>query len=144
MLASSDDETTAPCSGPMNAYIGDRVRLARKRLGLSQGYVGHYLKVSYQQVQKFEKGINRISAEQLAILARVLGVPVHFFYQDMPTEYHMGGSPIAPADELPPVEKDVLFSPETHDLIRRYYAVEDTKKRRLFLSLLKAMNGCHS
>jgi transcriptional regulator with XRE-family HTH domain len=122
---------------PINAYIGSRVRMARKRLELNQSYVGYYLKVSYQQIQKFEKGINRLSAEQLAILARILGVSIQYFYQGMPPEY-LANPSIDKPDNMPPMPEDIMCKEETHELLNSYYAVEDNHQRLSLLNMLKA------
>ena len=124
---------------PIDVYVGERLRLARNMRGLSQTYLGNCVDVSFQQIQKYETGANRISASKLAWFARILGVQVHFFYQGLPTEYHNGGSPIAPPDDMPPVAKDVLFRRETRRLINLYYAIEDNKQREAFINILKTM-----
>jgi transcriptional regulator with XRE-family HTH domain len=124
---------------PIDAYVGERLRLARNMRGLSQSYLGDCVDVTFQQIQKYETGSNRISASKLAWFARILGVPVHYFYQGMPTEYHNGGPPVAPPDDMPSVAKDVLFRRETHKLINLYYAVEDDRQREAFINILKTM-----
>ena len=66
----------------MDAHVGTRVRLRRMLLGMSQEKLGEHLGLTFQQVQKYEKGVNRIGASRLFDLARVLGVPVQFFYDE--------------------------------------------------------------
>src|SRR6188472_1002835 len=71
-------------ANPMDVHVGARVRLRRMLLGMSQEKLGEKLGLTFQQVQKYEKGINRIGASRLYDLAQVLGVPVQFFYEDAP------------------------------------------------------------
>ena len=71
---------------PINDHVGRRVRLARKAAGLSQTEVGAALGISFQQIQKYEKGANRISAARLLRLAALLNVPVTFFYEQLPDD----------------------------------------------------------
>ena len=124
---------------PIDIYVGDRLRLARTMRGLSQSYLGSCVDVSFQQIQKYETGANRISASKLAWFARLLGVPVDFFYQGLPVEFHNGGPPIAGADLIHEASKDVMFNAETRDLVANYYAMTDKNQRHKFLSLLKSI-----
>lgn len=130
MLDSSNDNRI----NPINAYIGSRIREARQRLGLSQGYIGHYMGVKFQQVQKMEKGTNRVSAVQLMILTRVLGVPFSYFFQDMPAEYLQRLSNSYP--DLPPLPEDIMSKGETLELLNSYYAMSEND-RQSFLNMLK-------
>jgi hypothetical protein len=69
---------------------------------------------------------------------------VHYFFQNMPTEYHGGGSPIAPPDDMPPLSKDVMFMRETHRLINLYYGLKENKQREAVLSFLETISNGHS
>lgn len=122
---------------PIDIYVGGRLRLARNMHGLSQSYLGSCVDVSFQQIQKYEMGTNRISASKLAWFARLLGVPVYFFYQDMPTTYHNGGPPIAPSSNEPEILSSDLFGHETQKLVRLYYAIKDSKLRGAFIGFLQ-------
>ena len=70
-------------ANPVDIHVGNRVRLRRTLLGLSQESLGEALGLTFQQVQKYERGANRIGASRLFDLARVLGVPVTYFYEEM-------------------------------------------------------------
>src|SRR6478752_10537797 len=72
-------------ANPMDVHVGSRVRLRRMLLGMSQEKLGEHLGLTFQQVQKYEKGINRIGASRLFDLSQVLGVPVQFFYEEAPS-----------------------------------------------------------
>src|SRR5450755_3783219 len=71
-------------SGPVDNYVGSRVRMRRMTLGLSQAKLANNLGITFQQVQKYEKGTNRISASRLQALSEVLQVPVQFFFKGLP------------------------------------------------------------
>ncbi len=90
------EERSSRRPNPIDAHVGSRVRLRRMLLGMSQEKLGEHLGLTFQQVQKYEKGVNRIGASRLFDLAHVLGVPVQFFYDDVPT----GGAESAASDWL--------------------------------------------
>jgi transcriptional regulator with XRE-family HTH domain len=71
---------------PIDVHVGARVRLRRTLLGMSQEKLGEALGLTFQQVQKYERGVNRIGASRLFDLSRVLDVPIGFFFDDMPPE----------------------------------------------------------
>ncbi len=123
---------------PIDAYVGERLRSARNMRGLSQGYLGSCIGVSFQQIQKYEGGTNRISASKLAYFARQLGVPVYYFFQGLPSECLGGGEPIAP-DPLFSIPIHLLDHPETAKLIDAYYAVHDRKQREAFVNILQGL-----
>ncbi len=75
---------------PIDVHVGSRVRLRRTLLGMSQERLGEALGLTFQQVQKYERGVNRIGASRLFDLSRVLDVPISFFFDDMPGQ--VGGS----------------------------------------------------
>src|SRR3990170_8436401 len=81
---SETKERNARRPNPVDAHVGTRVRLRRMLLGMSQEKLGEHLGLTFQQVQKYEKGVNRIGASRLFDLSHVLGVPVQFFYEDAP------------------------------------------------------------
>src|SRR5215467_3508159 len=85
------DEKSSRRPNPIDVHVGSRVRFRRMLLGMSQEKLGEKLGLTFQQIQKYEKGINRIGASRLFDLAHVLGVPVQFFYEEAPA----GGEPEA-------------------------------------------------
>src|ERR671927_173554 len=110
---------------PIDVRVGARLRLRRNMLGLSQEKLGEAIGLTFQQVQKYERGANRIGASRLYELSRVLDVPVSFFFDDTDPvrALAMGGFAEPPAETF---EADPLRHPETFDLIRAYFAIEDT------------------
>src|SRR5258708_773227 len=129
--------TKAP--NPVDKYVGSRVRMRRDMLGLSQEKVGEALGLTFQQVQKYEKGANRIGASRLHELAGILDVPVAFFFDDMDPVR----APAIPGGFAQPLgghEEDPLHWPETVELVDAYYAVEDAAVRRRLLDLARALD----
>jgi transcriptional regulator with XRE-family HTH domain len=124
---------------PVDVHVGSRVRLRRNMLGLSQEKLGEAIGLTFQQVQKYERGANRIGASRLHELSRVLDVPVSFFYDDVdpvraeaiPAGY------AAPAQ--PAAESDPLHKRETRELIDAYYRIDDIAVRRRLFDLAKAL-----
>jgi transcriptional regulator with XRE-family HTH domain len=120
---------------PIDAHVGARVKLRRTALGMSQTELGNALGVTFQQVQKYERGANRIGASRLLDIAHVLEVPISFFYEDV--------SPVrTPPAEGWRADNDILEHPETKQLVAAYYAIADAKIRRQLRSLSKALANC--
>ena len=78
------DDRSSRRANPVDVHVGSRVRLRRMLLGMSQEKLGEHLGLTFQQIQKYEKGINRIGASRLFDLSKVLAVPVQFFYEELP------------------------------------------------------------
>ena len=113
---------------PVDIHVGARVKLRRVLLGLSQGQLGDAINLTFQQVQKYERGANRISASMLHHIAQVLDVPVSFFFDDMTDDY-----------KLPPAQADdTMTLSESVELIRHYYGIPEAVRRQVF-QLVKAM-----
>ena len=130
--------------GPVDVHTGEQVRLRRKLLGMTQTGLGDALGLSFQQVQKYERGVNRIGASRLLDLARLLDVPVNFFFEDMPTAV----AAISPATKgrgkakkLPGYEPDLMVKRETLEFVRAYYEIEDANVRQRVRELTKAMGA---
>jgi transcriptional regulator with XRE-family HTH domain len=132
-------------SSPIDVHVGGRIRLRRTLLGMSQERLGEALGLTFQQVQKYERGTNRVSASRLFDLARVLDVPISFFYDDMP-EAIGGVGPSGPraasgfADAQDAFGHDeALHRRETLELVRAYYRIADPALRRRLFDLIKTM-----
>ncbi|MCZ6743152.1 MAG: helix-turn-helix transcriptional regulator [Alphaproteobacteria bacterium] len=126
----------------IDVHVGSRVRLRRNLLGMSQEKLGKAIGLTFQQIQKYERGVNRVGASRLYHLGLALDVPVSFFYEDLSAEAagrgkrRARGLGEAPASALEP---DSLSKRETVELIRAYYRVTDPKLRKRVLDLLKAL-----
>src|SRR5689334_22090465 len=123
---------------PIDVLVGTRLRLRRSMLGLSQARLGEAIGLTFQQVQKYERGANRIGASRLHELSRVLDVPISFFFDDTdPVRAPaMGGFAEPPAEAF---ESDPLRKRETVELIRAYFSIEDATVRRRLLDLAKSL-----
>jgi transcriptional regulator with XRE-family HTH domain len=133
-------------ANPIDIHVGSRVRFRRMLLGMSQEKLGERLGLTFQQVQKYEKGINRIGASRLFDLAQVLGVSVQFFYDDAPlpepraieTEAPAAdGQQQRPADEHSIVE--FLRSRDGLELNRAFVRISDIKARRAIVDLVRSL-----
>jgi transcriptional regulator with XRE-family HTH domain len=128
---------------PIDVHVGSRVRLRRTLLGMSQERLGDALGLTFQQVQKYERGVNRIGASRLFDLSRVLDVPISFFFDDMPDA--MGGSATAMrrglglSESQDGFEDDTLHRRETLELVRAYYRITDPAVRKRVFDLIKSL-----
>ncbi len=129
-------------SNPIDAHVGSRVRQRRMLLGMSQERLGKAVGLTFQQIQKYERGINRIGASRLFTLSKVLSVPIMFFFEEMPRALAAAGAKARGfADSSVTFESDPMASRETAELIRAYYGIGDAKQRRRVLELLRSMAG---
>jgi len=127
---------------PVDLHVGSRVRLRRTLLGMSQERLGNAVGLTFQQIQKYERGANRIGASRLYDMSRVLDVPVQFFFDEMPVETVAEGyQPISggaePSNAAP--EQDPMAKRETLELVRTYYRIPNATLRRKLFELAKAL-----
>jgi transcriptional regulator with XRE-family HTH domain len=127
---------------PIDIHVGKRLRLRRTLLGMSQERLGELLGLTFQQVQKYERGANRIGSSRLFELGQILDVPVSFFFDDLPEAATGGyprlglaeeGAPFEHGDDLP------LDRRETLELVRAYYRISDPAVRKRLFELAKAL-----
>jgi transcriptional regulator with XRE-family HTH domain len=130
-------------ANPMDVHVGSRVRLRRMLLGMSQEKLGEHLGLTFQQVQKYEKGVNRIGASRLFDLAKVLGVPVQFFYDEAPSGVQTTGNVIAGFAERPGESYvvDFLGTREGLELNKAFARISDPKVRRSIVDLVRSLAG---
>jgi transcriptional regulator with XRE-family HTH domain len=119
---------------PVDIHVGKRIRMRRLLLGMNQETLANALGLTFQQVQKYEGGANRVSASRLSEAAKILGVPIAFFFGDLQS----GDAPESAADRR---WREQVERPETIELIRLYYAIPDSKVRQQFLSMVQAAAG---
>ncbi len=120
---------------PVDVHVGQRLRQRRTLLGMSQEKLAAAFGVSFQQVQKYERGANRISASRLHLLTKILDVPVGYFFEGLPSH-------LENREELENVEVDTpdrMTSRETLELVRAYYRINDPAVRRRFVDLVRAV-----
>ncbi len=127
---------------PIDIHVGSRVRLRRTVLGLSQEKLGKTVGLTFQQIQKYERGLNRIGASRLYALSHVLDVPVAFFFEEMPPEISgKGGKPVPGLTEWnqEAFSADPLAKRETLELVRAYYRINDPNVRKRLFALAKSV-----
>lgn len=127
---------------PVDIHVGSRVRLRRTLLGLSQEKLGEAVGLTFQQIQKYERGANRIGASRLFEFSRILDVPVSFFFDDMAERLKPGDASgaMALADQpQAPLEPDPLTRRETLELVRAYYRISDPQVRKRLFELAKSL-----
>jgi transcriptional regulator with XRE-family HTH domain len=120
---------------PIDRHVGARVRLRRLLMNMSQGELGSAIGVTFQQVQKYEKGSNRIGASRLQQISRILSVPVGFFFEGAPLPLEL----VAANDHAPPPSylSDFLTTSDGLALTKAFVEIKDTRLRRRIIDLLE-------
>ncbi|MEP9367827.1 helix-turn-helix transcriptional regulator [Xanthobacter sp. VNH20] len=124
---------------PIDKYVGSRVRMRRMMVGMSQEKLGESLGITFQQIQKYEKGTNRIGASRLQQISLVLSVPVAFFFEGAPslaTDSEGFGEAHSPA-----YVSDFLATSDGLVLTRNFMRITDAKIRRRIVELVTAIAG---
>jgi transcriptional regulator with XRE-family HTH domain len=135
-------------SHPVDVHVGARVRQRRTLLGMSQEKLGAAVGLTFQQIQKYERGANRVGASRLYEFSKVLDVPVSYFFEEMPTNVLVGrvgggrgrkslAEPASPFEE----EKDPMIKRETLELVRAYYKITDGRVRKRLFETVKAVGA---
>ncbi|MEA4838016.1 MAG: helix-turn-helix transcriptional regulator [Rhodospirillaceae bacterium] len=127
---------------PIDIHVGARVRQRRTLLGMSQEKLGQAIGLTFQQVQKYERGGNRIGASRLFDLARALDVPVSYFFQDIPEEVSRQSPRMLhsdPVEEFQQPDADPMTRRETLELVRAYYRISDPHIRKRVLELTRSL-----
>jgi transcriptional regulator with XRE-family HTH domain len=125
---------------PIDKHVGSRVRMRRMMLNMSQEKLGDALGLTFQQVQKYEKGTNRIGASRLHQIAQILQVPVSFLYEGAPTVggHHSGGMSEAPS---PAYVADFLATSDGLSLTKAFMRIKSSKLRRRIVDLVEQIAG---
>jgi len=123
---------------PTDTHVGSRIRLRRNMLGMSQEKLGENLGITFQQIQKYEKGTNRVGASRLQAIANILGVPVAFFFEDLPG-HDAGGNRGFAEDSSASFALDFCTSAEGLQLNRAFVKITDLKVRRRIIELVKSL-----
>ena len=119
-------------ANPIDAQVGSRVRIRRMLIGMSQEKLGDLLGLTFQQVQKYEKGVNRIGAGRLFEIARILGVPIDFFYDGV-------AAPVEGLVDATPPVMEFMSSGEGLQLSLAFMKIKDPKVRKRVLDLVKSL-----
>jgi len=121
---------------PVDIHVGARVRLRRIELGMSQERLAAELGLTFQQVQKYERATNRISASRLFHIGKVVGVKVAFFYEGYSDAGSLSGFAEPPAEAF---QSDLLQRRDTIELVNAFYAIDNPTLRRQLLDLAKGL-----
>jgi len=125
---------------PVDAHVGSRVRLRRMLLGMSQERLGESMGLTFQQVQKYEKGVNRIGASRLFQISKILDVPVQFFFEEAPNLFDGGGRLRGMAEpESETFILEFLNSREGLELNRAFVKIGEAKVRKSIVELVRAL-----
>jgi transcriptional regulator with XRE-family HTH domain len=125
---------------PVDAHVGSRVRLRRMLLGMSQERLGESMGLTFQQVQKYEKGVNRIGASRLFQIARILDVPIQFFFEEAPQIDCSAAHGMAEPDSETFI-LEFLNSREGLELNRAFVKIADPKVRKSVVDLVRALSA---
>ena len=124
---------------PIDKHVGARVRMRRMMLSMSQEKLGNALSLTFQQIQKYEKGANRIGASRLQQIAQILQVPVSFFFEGTPhAPGHAGGMSGAPS---PAYVSDFLATSDGLSLTKAFMRIKSSKLRRRIVDLVEQIAG---
>ena len=123
---------------PVDVHVGARLRLRRTLMGLSQTKLGEAVGLTFQQIQKYERGGNRMGASRLLEFSQILDIPVSFFFDDMTEEVTATGGRRTAPSEVPKPEGDPLTRRESLELVRAYYGIGDPKVRTAFRKITEA------
>ncbi len=131
---------------PVDVHVGGRLRLRRTLMGMSQEKLGDAVGLTFQQIQKYERGANRIGASRLYQLSLILDVPVSFFFDEMPDSIAVRTSASHPpalgglSDQTREAfQADPMAKRETLELVRAYYRITDPKVRKRLFELTKSV-----
>ncbi len=127
---------------PTDKHVGARVRMRRMMLSMSQEKLGDALGLTFQQVQKYEKGANRIGASRLQQIAQILQVPVSFFFEGAPNSGPQLGEGLAEAPS-PTYVSDFLATSDGLALTKAFMRIKDPKLRRRIVDLVEQMVADH-
>lgn len=146
---SSRGRTPTGQPNPIDVHVGNRIRLRRTLLGLSQEKMASLLGLTFQQVQKYERGMNRVGASRLWDIGKVLDVPIGFFYEDMDQEVANqsprmfsipNNTPLNFAEDKENIDMDPMNRQETIELVRAYYKIPNRKAAKHLYDLIVAMS----
>ena len=124
-------------SNPVDVYVGTRLKIRRTELGLSQNKIGEMTGITFQQVQKYEKGLNRIGSSRLYEFAKILKVPVSYFFEQY--ELTFGNNGVLCDNKASFDDKDISEK-EIVTLIKNFSAIKDPTVRKSIITLAKTLS----
>ncbi len=146
---SSRGRTPSGQPNPIDIHVGNRIRLRRSILGWSQEKLANMLGLTFQQVQKYERGSNRVGASRLWDIGNVMNVPINFFFEDMGANIasqspRVFSSPEPEILRLEEIAEDIDMDPmkkqETLELVKAYYKINNRKTAKILFDLIVALS----
>jgi transcriptional regulator with XRE-family HTH domain len=135
MPATAKDRNASKKPGEMDLYIGGRLRLWRRTMGIDGYALAERIGITYQQLQKYEKGMNRISATRLYAIAKDLNVPIDYFYQNADVPHISAGAAIGEGSE----PYDLLTNGSGADFLRWYVSIKDPVVKKALVNLMRSI-----
>ena len=133
-------EETEKQPNPVDIHVGKRVRMRRTLMGMSQTKLGDALGLTFQQVQKYENGSNRIGASRLYQISQILAVPVSYFFEEMDQLTAIANENAPATGEALP-RGDLVAKRETLELVRAYYRIVSPRVRRGIVDMIRAIGN---
>ena len=124
---------------PVDVHVGSRVRLRRTLLGMSHEALGQAVGLTFQQIQKYERGANRVGASRLYEFSRILDVPVSYFFEDMADEVRNADPDDRDIEVVS--EDEPLSERETLELVRAYYRIKSPARRKALFDMINALSS---
>ena len=124
----------------VDVHVGQRLRVRRSLLGLSQEKLAEAIGLTFQQIQKYERGMNRISAGRLYQFSKILDIPISYFFENLGKE--AGSEPsygLSDNSQEEFTNNDLMQNKETLELVRIYYSIKDLRLRKDILRFMKSM-----
>lgn len=137
-ISAENNQTRKP--NPVDIHVGGRIRLRRMMSGLSQERLGEQMGLTFQQIQKYEKGANRVGASRLFQLAQVLEVPVSYFFDDLDTGAQPHGQAGFAESKSQDFVLEFLNSREGLELNRAFVKIQDPQVRRRVIDLIRSLS----
>lgn len=134
----SNNKKTRGTPSDVDKHVGKRLKIRRNLMGLSQDELAQEIGVTFQQVQKYEHGTNRISSGRLYEFADILNVPINFFFEGIPGSASELGM-VSDNEQDAFQQKNMLEDKETIDLVRAYYAIKDENIRNRLLQFIRSL-----
>lgn len=139
-VVKSRDPSVSKKPSEMDQYIGGRLRLWRRTMDVDANHLAERVGVTYQQLQKYEKGVNRISATRLFAISRELDVPIGYFYQD--AEPPRGERTDAPDEKIQGIDRHALLSDGSGtDFLKCYVSIKDPIVRKALIKLMRSLTS---
>ncbi len=124
----------------VDRHVGQRLRVRRSLLGMSQEKLAESIGLTFQQIQKYERGLNRVSAGRLYQFSRILDVPIAYFYDQYSENSSSALQGMSDNKQSTFLPNDTLQDKETIELLRTYYSIEDPDMRKDILKFVKSMS----